>query len=406
MLPANAPVPDRFSRRDEAARMFGEDARRFAQYMMQGDPLADALALRLSKGRIGASQALVDRALREGVDRLGVIPGELRALLDEVEQVPDWVDFDRIHHGAVAVQRLGPAAMLILSAWSLMNSYHSGPAVKALMFTGELTTRAPRRLAETGRFVTEVTQVDGLRRFGRGLEITVKVRIMHAQVRRMIHADASVWNASAWGAPINQADMLGTIVELSFLVIEGARKLGFRFTRKEREDIVHLWRYVGHLSGVSPWLLEHLDSYERGWEFSQMIRMVQAGSDDDSVALAAALRDASYQSVSSRFERMMLPVVTRLHNGLVWSFNGDEIARDLKTPNRAWRHARLPIRAVISVLELVRICVPGMSAALSRRRNAAGLARISSMLENREPAFTVGSSTERLLSTTPHRAIE
>ena len=105
-----------------------------------------------------SARSLFDAALTRGISSLDAPPAPLVALFRQLDRVPEWVDWERLELGARTYQRVGPATLLILSAWSLMNGYHCGPAVKPLAFTRQLEAMAPRRLAETGRFVTEVAQ--------------------------------------------------------------------------------------------------------------------------------------------------------------------------------------------------------------------------------------------------------
>ncbi len=369
---------------DEARRTYGALVDRYAHFQFQQDPLADEAVAALAGIQDG--HAMVLRALERGVDAVPDAPDALRAFMAQVERVPRWADFGQMDLGARTYQRTGAAAMMILSAWSLMNGYHCGPAVKPLAFTAQLEKMAPRRLAETSRFVTEVAQVGGLRRRGAGFEIAVRVRLMHAMVRRGLLASGR-WDTPAWGAPINQSDMLGTIFQFSLLVLRGADMMGFHFSPAEREAVVHLWRYCGYLSGVDGELLAELDSESRGTRFAEMMRLVQVGPDEDSLALAAALRKVPAQMASTPVEKLMSQLIIKYHDGLTWAFNGDDIAGDLRIPNRRWRYALYPTRAVVSSLELVRRAVPGMTrlaTTVGNRRVRGGVRKI---LAGHEPSF-------------------
>ncbi len=377
--------PERYINRQEARRVYGPLADRFAAAYWELDPLADAAVDELS-AEGGAGHAKLDRALASGIDAVDDAGPRLRAFFDEVERTPSWVDWDRVEHGARTYQRIGPSAMMILSAWSLMNGYHSAPAVKPLMFTKRLDAMAPRRLAETSRFVTEVAQTGGMRRGALGYSITVRVRLVHAMVRRTLRR-SSGWRGDAWGEPINQADMVGTVIEFSLLVLEGARKMGFRFTDREASAVIHLWQLVGHLSGVSPWLIGELSPEQRGVAFAKLLYMVQPGPDADSLALAEALRRVPMQMAHDPLRRALAPWVARYHDGLVRAFNGDEIADDLRVPHAAWRHAIWPTQLVIGAMERVRERVPGATALASRVGNRLVRASVDEMLRGVEPDF-------------------
>ncbi|MCC6644207.1 MAG: DUF2236 domain-containing protein [Polyangiaceae bacterium] len=380
--------PERYVNRREARRVYGPLADRFARAYWELDPLADAAVEELSEhGRAGHER--LERALRDGVAAVDGAGPRLRAVFDEVERVPSWIDWDRVEHGARTYQRIGPSAMMILSAWSLMNGYHSAPAVKPLVFTKRLDVMAPRRLAETSRFVTEVAQTGGLRRGALGYTITVRVRLVHAMVRRALRRSPE-WRRDAWGEPINQADMVGTVIEFSLLVLEGARKMGFRFSERESSAVIHLWQYVGYLSGVDPWLLGELSPEPRGVEFAKLLHLVQPGPDADSLALADALRRVPLQMADDPLRRALAPWVARYHDGLARAFNGPKIADDLRVPDDAWKYAIWPTQLVIGAVERVRERVPGATALAARVGNHLVRASVDHMLRGVEPQFRPG----------------
>jgi hypothetical protein len=379
-------LAERFVNREEAARLHGAIALAYGRSQLRGDPLADALHEWLCReGTRG--RALFERALRHGIAAIDAPPTPLAGFFAQIERVPEWADWQRMDLGARTYQRVGPATLLVLSAWSLMNGYHSGAAVKPLAFTRQLEAMAPRRLAETGRFVTEVSQVGGMQRHARGFEIAVRVRMMHASVRAGL-TRSPAWNAQAWGAPINQADMLGTMMEFSLLWMRGAEMMGFHLEPEEREAVLHLWRYVGWVSGVDDELLGWLDTMERGVRTAEMVHLVQPGPDQDSLALAAALREVPRRLARTRFEKLFSRFVVPYHDGLTRAFNGDQIADDLRIPNAAWKHAIVPTRAIVGAIERVRRAVPGATWLATELGNRRVRAQIERILEHREPSFT------------------
>lgn len=375
----------RYVNREEARRRFGPRADQYGASQLRGDPLADAVVAWLHRAGPRGS-GMIDLALARGIGAIADPPDELERFFASIDRVPEWVDFARIDRGARVYQRVGPATLLILSAWSLMNGYHCGPAVKPLAFTRQLESMAPRRLAETGRFITEVSQVGGLQRHARGLETAVRVRLMHAHVRAAL-SRASAWRTDDWGVPINQGDMLGTVVEFSLLWLRGAEMMGFQLEPEEREDVLHLWRYAGSLMGVEEQLLSFIDSIESGVRTSEMLFLVQPGPDGDSLALAAALRDVPRQIARTRFEHIVAPLIERYHDGLTWAFNGEEIAGALGIPNAVWRHSLVPTRLLVRSMERVRRALPGGTWLATELGNRRVRAQIAYILERREPTF-------------------
>jgi len=375
---------ERYVNRELAYELYGEDAWAYAGFQFEADPLADAVAEAMQ--REPSLRRAFDAAVSRGIGTLADPPECLQALFNEVDATPEWADFDRMNLGARTYRRMGMLAVAVLSSWALMNGYHSAAAVKPLAFTGQLGERAPRRLAETGRYITDVVQHDAMRRFGGGAMLALRVRLMHAQVRTMIRASGR-WDDEAFGVPINQADMFGTLIEFSLLVIEGGRQLGFHFTEEESEALVHLWRYNGFLQGVCAPLLSHLETEAGGLRMARLLRLVQAGPDEDSIALAQALRGVPMQMAKTLPERWVAGFRTRMHDGLTWAFNGNEIAADLKIPNRTWRHVIVPTRLGVRVMERVRRTLPGGTHAADWVGNTMVRREITAALAGLEPSF-------------------
>lgn len=201
----------------EAQRKYGATVEKHRRFLLQSDPLADAVVAAFSELPAGRGRRMLDTALDRGIDAVPDAPAALRHLFDQVDDVPFWVDWDRLDRGGATYLRSGIFGMVALSLYSLPLTYTLSMGNKPLVFTGQLVRRAPRRLAETARFVVATCQPGGLRRFGDGFKVTVKVRLMHAQVRRLLWRSGR-WNADQWGEPINQSYMAATNVALSLIL--------------------------------------------------------------------------------------------------------------------------------------------------------------------------------------------
>jgi hypothetical protein len=360
-------LPTRYRNRDLARQEFGADADRYANYYYVGDPIADDLVAWLQRSGEPA-KGQFESALARGVSSVPEPSPELRRFFERAEQIPPWVDFAELREGALAYQRFGILGMIVLSAWSLINGYHSSAAVKPLAFTGQLRHDAQRRLAETARFVSEASQVDGLRRGRAGYEISLRVALIHAHVRSAC-ARSPEWRTEDWGVPINQADMLGTLLEFSLLMIDGAQRLGFHVSSSERKAILAMWRYSGHLNGVDPWLLAHLETEAQTRRIAELVRLVQPGPDHDSLALTRQLLKVPKQNARGAGPGVVGVAVSRFHNGLARALNGPEIADNLHIPNDLWKYSEYPVRAVLKPLEGLRRLIPGASRLVAQANN-------------------------------------
>jgi hypothetical protein len=201
--------------------------------------------------------------------------------------------------------------------------YYSPAGNKPLVFTGHLIERAPRRLAETGRFVLETSKPGGLGRFAEGFKYSVKVRLMHAQVRRLLLRSGR-WNPD-WGQPVNQLYMAGTNVALSTGLIEGLGRIGYRLSSADCDALLHLWRYSGYLSGLDPEL--QTSTPGEGRSLGEFIKMAEERPDKDSKQLITALMTAAYHP---KLKDQTWPA--KISYSISRKLIGNEIADDLDYP--------------------------------------------------------------------------
>lgn len=312
---------------------------------MRTDPLADAVVEAFDE--IGARRAFsqIEAATENGIARVKDAHPAIVALFREVERLPPWVDFGVIDRAGELLLRSGAFGGLILGLQSLPYGYASPAGNKPLAFSGRLTEQAPRRLSETSRFVHAVCLPGGMRRGAEGYSICVKVRIMHAQVRRLLWRSGK-WNAEQWGEPINQHDMVATTMLFSLVVLDGLRKLGFRVKANEAQRYIQLWRYVGWLLGTDYELLFATES--EGLKLADLIMKTQAPPDDDSRALTKALFESGKRGARSPQERKraerMAPVAFAMSRYLLGAELGDQLAIPRSRLERLMPVLRLAIR--------------------------------------------------------------
>lgn len=326
--------PTRYVHLDLARERFGHRVDRLGTFFLHGDPLARAAVSSLSHLSRPAREALIDKTLTLGPDVFTQAPQALRDLVRAVETTPVWVDFDRLNRGGQTFLRAGLLGGLVLGAYSLIAGYCSPAGNKPLALSGRLASDTPRRLAETARFVQAVSLPDGMRPRSDGFRYTVRVRLVHESVRSML-LHSPLWNTPAWGLPINQTDMSGTLLLFSFIVLDGLDKLGFATTTQEREDLLYLWRYVGFVLGVDPELSATSEPEARThWE---LLSTTQSPPDDDSRALAHALIRSKPQHTSQHSPRTTL-LTQSIGYALSRHFIGHQYATWLGFPRTPTEH--------------------------------------------------------------------
>ena len=336
-------IPARYANLDVARSRFGRDAvDAYLAASARMDPLADETVKALEAVPLEARERLVAQALERGPEVSGA-PEALRAYAASAWAVPPWVDFEHLERGGALVVRTGVFSAAALLCYSLPLGYLSPGGNKPLAMNGGLVANVVPRLVETAKFLVETCK--SLRPGSPGFVRTLKVRLLHARVRRRILASGK-WDHAQWGAPINQADMLGTNLMFSIAGLDGLRELGFRPSADEVAAFFSLWRYSGHLVGVEPELLTDTEAGAR--RVQALVLAVEAAPDDDSRTLTRALLASPLGAGASG--RRVQSVIT----GLTRAFLGEAHADALQVPRDAWRHAVTAIRPVVHVLERAR----------------------------------------------------
>jgi hypothetical protein len=230
-----------------------------ASMYYDGDPLAEAFVeeVYLRRGT-AAGRAMLDRALERGVSSVTDAPPSLVKLFEDIEEDPPWVSRDRVARGARAFRRFGPTLYHFAGAITLAG-YSENSVAKPLALTGAYAGDSARnRFLETVAFWIAVSAPGGLDAGAAGRASALRVRIMHVFVRKRLLAHPE-WDLDAWGVPISQGDAILTLMGGSFAPGIALQAMGYRPTVREIEDMMHFWRYVGHLMGVRPrWYPESL----------------------------------------------------------------------------------------------------------------------------------------------------
>lgn len=328
--------PSRYVHLDAARRRHGDRVDRFGAFLTVGDGAADAALDALADRPRLERDALFDRCLTSGVGSVPDAPDAVRALFASVDHVPYWVDRARLDRGGRAFLESGVLGGIVLGAGSLVAGYCSPAGNKPLIFSGRLASDVPRRLAETSRFVEVVSAPGGMRRDAEGLRACVKVRLMHASIRRALLRSPK-WRLDDWGVPINQCDSCGTLLLFSHTVHGWLARLGHVMTPQERDDFLHLWRYAGYLLGVEEELL--CATHEEAAAQWDLLSTTQEPPDDDARSLARALMEsgrlAARTSDQEDAARKRIPFAYALSRYLI----GDAYADALGYPKSRWGYA-------------------------------------------------------------------
>jgi len=345
-------VPRDLVNPDLAVRRYADLGERWLDGMWRADPLADAVA----NDDFGTSSATaaVRAALAGGIEAVPDAPASLKSLFDFLDDEPGWVDHDRLDHAADALVRHTPLLGMVLGAASLLRGAGNFIAGKPLALTGRYVSRPAVRSVEVGEWLRNVLTRGGMRRDGGGFAYTVRVRLIHAHVRKGILA-AGMWDEDAWGVPIPQSYMALTIAEFGHIAVEGMQTLGVRFTDDELDDIYHLWRYVGHVIGMDEDL--NLRSERDHLAVEELYRLTSPGPSDEDREFVAALTEQylvpELAKLLPGLEPLRRTVARTLIHALERVFIGDADADALHIPDTPLKHVVGRIGPVLGLVDRI-----------------------------------------------------
>ncbi|KAE8387164.1 hypothetical protein BDV23DRAFT_161863 [Aspergillus alliaceus] len=182
---------------------------------------------------------------------------KLEQLWSEINNVPDWVDWEQIKRGQEVFFRYGHPILNVLSFQSLLGGMGSPRVVETLTRTGGFSTDVVRRrLLETLQHVLQVSlSLDSIKPGGNGHVSSVRVRLLHASVRRRLLSLASrrpdYYIVEKFGIPISDLDCIATISTFSSSVVfVGLPRQGIFLRNQEIDDYIALWRLVAYYMGT------------------------------------------------------------------------------------------------------------------------------------------------------------
>jgi hypothetical protein len=308
----------------------------------QADPEADAVVAGLFERTADTTSAF--RALVVQQEELS--DPVLGAYLEQKVDPPAWVDPERVAAGQDCFARWGSHVFTALYAAALPSAYACWRGVQVLGLTARLETDPKRRLNETAQFHLDVMDTGGLEFGAHGYSDVRHVRLMHAAVRWLILHDPRVTWDPAWGVPVNQEDLLETLLTFTEIVFEVFDRTGVVYTAQEADDYLHAWSLVGYYLGVHPDLLPLTRAQTS--VLMPITRQRQFGPSDSGHDLMAALLEQG--------TRLCPPGLRGLPATTVRFYVGDRAADILGVPKANWTRVLFdPLADVTRRLSLERL---------------------------------------------------
>ena len=313
---------------ERALKVNPELAELYIEQSIVDDPAADAVIEALAASDPGDANRLIKAAMQEDESVLADAPEELQNFFDELEKVPDWYDPKALYPGYRAFHAHSD---LFIPAFFLVTVRNAATLIaKSFYASGRvLGGFGLRRIRQNTRHFIEIMLPGALERQGDGWKLSVRIRLVHARLRRLIREESD-WDESVYGSPISKAHTALASANFSATMLLHAEILGAKLDDATRNGFMQAWRYASHLIGVPEHLLFNAD-YEKTLEFARIATMCEPPPNEESVAIANALLEALpliAGKIDFDEQEAMLRYVFRISRAVL----GDELSDKLSLP--------------------------------------------------------------------------
>ena len=322
-------IPSDYTAGYEHARTLDPDlAANYVAHAMIGDPEADAAVEELNALNPGDAAKYIRGALEGGdAEALRGAPTALVRLIRDLETPPDWVDFAAFDPGIRLFHR---NSRLVLGAFvgGVLVEGFSTSISKSFFITGRLREQGVRRLKQNNRHMIELFIPGGMRRDGDGWKLSVRVRLVHAQVRWLLK-QSDEWDTAAWGLPLSSANMAFAVSAFSARLLKHLASLGAKFNDEERQSFIAVWRYAGYLMGTPESIL--MQDEDEALRLFDIGRACEPEPGFESTAMANSLIQSAPLVIGieeSAARRNLVKYVYSVSRALI----GDELADQLHYP--------------------------------------------------------------------------
>ena len=302
-------------------------ASNYIKHTTVGDPDADAVIEELSTLDPTLMMRYINAEMDRDKDQLADAPSILKDFFLRASEVPDWVDFESYIPGIKMFHRNSKVVLAAFVGGVLVEGFSTNIS-KSFFITGRVRDTGVRRLKQNNRHMVEIFMPGGLLRDGDGWKLSVRVRLIHAQVRHLLkHSDD--WDTESWGAPVSSAHVGYSITAFSARLLEHMKSLGAKFTEEEGRSFLEIWRYSGLLMGIPETIL--FRDMEEALKIFQVGYRCEPDPDEDSISMANSLVNSAplvAGITNPKDRRDLATYVYSVSRALI----GNELADALKYP--------------------------------------------------------------------------
>ncbi|MEV6275349.1 oxygenase MpaB family protein [Nocardia sp. NPDC051832] len=229
--------------------------RLMADHLWQGDEQMDAVVAAFRRIGTAAGRRMLELALEHGIESVENPPPELVTLFEQLDNPPEWYDPDRWEYGRQLWINVSTAGKLAMGVQDFMGTFVGAEVAAATGATGRFVNDPYRRNLETATWFRNVTVAGGMDRWSPVFKDTVRVRLMHSQVRAGLRKSWGDEHFARHGNPISNATMMGAAVTFGISPICFDHTHGRPCTDAQLDAVMHYWAYIAYVFGVADELI-------------------------------------------------------------------------------------------------------------------------------------------------------
>ena len=322
-------IPSSYQPGYEKALLTDPDlAKTYIQHTLIGDADADALINAISDIDHEEQGELIRAGMDLDEEKLCDAPQAVQEFFEKIGTPPAWFDPQSVYPGCSGFHAYSDLFLTAFVTDIIIRGFTTLIS-QSFFLTGRLTDWGVRRLRQNIRHLLEIMLPGGLERHGEGWKLSVRLRLVHAQIRRHLLASEN-WDHEAHGMPISAAHVALASCNFSGMMLSSAAKIGARLGDEERDSFMQIWRYTAHLMGVPDVLLFRNETEAR--EIFRVGYICEPPPGLEAIAMANSVI-ASAPLVIGIEDRDERDDLSNYGYRLSRSLLGDELADQLMFPN-------------------------------------------------------------------------
>ena len=308
-----------------------ETADSYLAHTTVGDPVMDAVVEELAALPRDKVHRFIQAGMDGDLDGLRKAPQLLRDFfVDAPAPDPAWLDQDAFAPGVRAFQRNSVTVLSAFVTGVLIDGFATLIS-KSFVQTGRIFDNGVWRLKQNNRQQVEIFWPGGLQRYGDGWKLSVRIRFVHAQVRRLL-AQTEEWQRDAWGVPISAAHLGYSVACFAARTVKHSESLGARYSPEERAGFHAVWRYAGYLMGIPETILFTDESH--ALHLYRIGSLCEPPPTREAIVMTNALVNSAplVAGIDDKEERQQL--VDKVIYPVARALVGNQLADELRFPSR------------------------------------------------------------------------